>query len=155
MRLKKKSPDFLLFAIVLVLLTIGIIMVFSSSAVSAAQEFGDPYYYLKRQLMWAFLGSLAMIFVMEIDYFRYAKYIELFLIGSFILLGLVLVAGISSHGSSRWLGVGFLRIQPSEVMKLAMVLFLSKSMSRHPERIQSFQVYSYQRLGGLRFDLPT
>ncbi len=113
-------------------------MVFSSSAVSAAQEFGDPYYYLKRQLMWAFLGSLAMIFVMEIDYFRYAKYIELFLIGSFILLGLVLVAGISSHGSSRWLGVGFLRIQPSEVMKLAMVLFLSKSMSRHPERIQSF-----------------
>ncbi|NLC37960.1 MAG: FtsW/RodA/SpoVE family cell cycle protein, partial [Clostridia bacterium] len=136
--MKKKSPDFLLFAIVLVLLTIGIIMVFSSSAVSAAQEFGDPYYYLKRQLMWAFLGSLAMIFVMEIDYFRYAKYIELFLIGSFILLGLVLVAGISSHGSSRWLGVGFLRIQPSEVMKLAMVLFLSKSMSRHPERIQSF-----------------
>lgn len=137
--MKRSSPDFILFTIVLVLLSIGIVMVFSSSAVVAAQEYGDPYYYLKKQLTWAFLGLLAMVFIMNIDYFRYRGYVNWFLFISIILLVLVPFVGIAGKGATRSLGFGPLTFQPAELAKLAMVLYLANNFSRSVKLSQSFK----------------
>lgn len=136
--MKRGAPDFVLFAIVLALLSIGIIMVFSSSAVAAGQTIGDPFYYLKRQLLWALLGLVAMVIVMNIDYFHYRGYVDWFLLGSIILLALVPLIGLESKGATRSLGFGSISFQPAELAKIAMVLYLARNHSRNPLRIQSF-----------------
>ena len=137
MHIRRGSPDFVLFALVLALLSVGIIMVFSSSAVAAAQDIGDPYYYLKRQLLWAFLGLSGMVVVMNIDYSRYRGYVDWFLLGSIVLLALVPLVGLESKGAVRSLGVGFLSFQPSEIAKLAVIMYLSRNFSRYLQRNQS------------------
>lgn len=136
--MKRGAPDFVLFAIVLALLAIGIIMVFSSSAVAAGQTTGDPFYYLKRQLLWALLGLVAMVLTMNVDYYRYRGYVNWFLLGSILLLLLVPLIGLESKGATRSLGVGSLSFQPAEVAKIALVLYLARNHSRHPARTQSF-----------------
>lgn len=136
MPVRRGAPDFILFALVLALLSVGIIMVFSSSAVAAAQDIGDPYYYLKRQLLWALLGLSGMVVVMNIDYARYKGYVDWFLLGSIVLLALVPLIGYKSKGAVRSLGVGSLTFQPSELAKLAVVMYLSRNFSRYLVRNQ-------------------
>ena len=70
MRLKKGPPDFVLFITTLVLVGVGLVMVFSSSAVTASVENQSPYYFFQRQLIWALIGLLAMIVIMRINYLR-------------------------------------------------------------------------------------
>lgn len=138
MRRKRGAPDFVLFAIVLALLSVGIIMVFSSSAVAAAQTIGDPFYYLKRQLFWAFLGLVGMVIVVNIDYANYRGYVDWFLLGSIILLALVPLIGLESKGATRSLGIGSLSFQPAELAKLALILYLARNYSRNLARTHSF-----------------
>ena len=73
MRVKRGAPDFAIILSVMLLISIGIIMVFSSSAVTSQQTSGDPYHFLKKQTLWAALGILAMYTVSHIDYFRLKK----------------------------------------------------------------------------------
>ena len=80
------GPDLILFLVTVALLSIGVIMVFSSSSIKALEELGDPYYYLKRQLFFAMLGIVAMIVVMNIDYKTYARWTVPFLVVSLVLL---------------------------------------------------------------------
>lgn len=138
MRRKRGAPDFALFAIVFALLSVGIIMVFSSSAVAAAQTIGDPYHYLKRQLLWALLGLIAMVIVMNIDYSSYRGYVDWFLLGSIILLVLVPLIGLESKGATRSLGFGSLSFQPAELAKLALILYLARNYSRSLAKTHSF-----------------
>jgi cell division protein FtsW len=137
---RKKSPDILLFAATVVLLGIGIIMVYSASQVTAYEKLDDTFYYLKKQVVWAIIGLLAMISVMKIDYWKYKKLAVPFLVMAFILLILVLLPGlgITVKGAQRWLGVGFLRVQPSEVIKLSLVLFMAYGLSRYRDRLKYF-----------------
>ncbi|MBO8168067.1 MAG: stage V sporulation protein E [Thermoanaerobacteraceae bacterium] len=136
---KQKSPDFLIFFTTILLLSIGIIMVFSASAYSSYLTYGDAYYYLKKQLLWALLGVIAMIVTMNIDYRRLKRYVGVIFLISLILLVLVLVVGQVSHGSRRWIGLGMIGFQPSEVMKLAIVMYMAKSLSQYGKRIQDFR----------------
>lgn len=141
MHLKKKSPDFVIFLTVLLLLSIGIIMVFSSSQYAAFYEHkGDSFYYLRKQLFNALVGIGAMIFVMKINYEKLKLFAQPALIGSFVLLGLLLVSGvgIEHKGSVRWLGAGPLQFQPSEVMKITMVMYMALSLSKKQHLVQSF-----------------
>lgn len=129
----KHPPDFVLFLDILVLLTIGIIMVFSSSFVMAQTNHGDGFYYLKRQLLWALLGIFGMIALMRIDYRLYKKWAKPFFLVAILLLIIVLIpgVGIKLSGARRWLGlVDPFRFQPSEVAKLALVLFLARYLSQ-------------------------
>lgn len=115
-------------------------MVYSASAVSAAYQFDDSFYFAKRQLLFAGLGVLAMFFVMNIEYWTWRKWAKIGLLFCFLLLVIVLIPGIGMvrGGASSWLGVGAFSIQPSEFMKIAMIIFLAKFLSERQRNITSF-----------------
>jgi cell division protein FtsW len=136
----KRPPDLVLFLDIILLLTIGIIMVFSASFVQAQTSYGDGFYFLKRQLLFALLGIFGMIALMRVDYRVYKKWATPILLVAVLLLIVVLVpgVGIKVNGARRWLGVAAISFQPSEVAKLALVLFLAKYLSQHQDSIKQF-----------------
>ena len=137
MRLKKGPPDFILFMTTVILVCIGLIMVFSSSSVTANLKFDDPYYFFKRQLLWALIGLVVMMVVMKINYHRLKDLAVPALVVAVICLVIVIFTP-EVKGSSRYLGVGPLRFTPSELAKLCMVLFLAATLSRRLDKITAF-----------------
>lgn len=139
---RKKSPDILLFAATVLLLSIGIVMVYSASQVTAFERMDDTFYYLKRQLVWALIGLAAMVSIMKLDYWKYKKIAVPFLVVAFLLLIIVLLPGIGREvkGAQRWLGFGMLRVQPSEVIKLSLVVFMAYGLARYRDRLRYFTV---------------
>lgn len=137
---RPKSPDFIIFFAVMALLVFGVVMVYSSSAVSAYVNFNDSYYFLKRQIIWVTLGIMAMLFTLNVDYHVWRKFATPIFIATLILLILVLIPGLGKvvNGARRWLGFGFLTFQPSEIAKLSMVLFSSASLAHNQEKITMF-----------------
>lgn len=115
-------------------------MVYSASAVSAYVNFNDSYYFLKRQIIWAILGLLAMVFTMNVDYHVWRKLSKPILLVTLALLVLVLVPGLGKvvNGARRWLGFGSLYLQPSEIAKLSMIMYASESLTNNQEKITSF-----------------
>jgi len=140
MKLKRRSPDFVIFLVTVLLLSIGIIMVFSSSAIRAGVEHNDAFHFLKRQLIWALIGLAGMFSVMNIDYFRYKKWANVLLIINLLLLVLVLIpgVGIEIKGSRRWLGFGPMTLTPSEMMKISLIIFMAKSLSMNHDKVKFF-----------------
>ncbi|GAA4857823.1 stage V sporulation protein E [Paenibacillus vulneris] len=153
----RSAPDVTMLVCTMMLLAIGVVMVYSASAVLAFHEFGDWYYYLKRQLLFAVLGIAAMIFTMNVDYLVWKKYAKIGLIICFALLVIVLIPGIGviRGGARSWLGIGSFGIQPSEFMKMGMILFLSKMLSEQQSKITLFTKGLMPPLGlvGLAFGL--
>jgi cell division protein FtsW len=115
-------------------------MVYSSSAVSANVNFNDSYYFLKRQIIWATLGLIAMFFTMNVDYHIWRRLSKPIMWATLVLLVLVLVPGLGKvvNGARRWLGFGSLYLQPSEIAKLSMVLFCADSLTRNQDKLTSF-----------------
>lgn len=140
MAVRPKSPDFILFFAVIALLSFGVVMVYSSSAVSAYVNFNDSYYFLKRQIIWVTLGVAAMLLTLNMDYHIWRKWATPALLLTIVLLILVLIPGLGKvvNGARRWLGFGSLYLQPSEIAKLSMVLFSSASLARNQDKITSF-----------------
>ncbi|WML43614.1 stage V sporulation protein E [Neobacillus sp. PS3-40] len=138
---KKTTPDIILLIITLTLLAIGLIMVYSASAVWAEYKFQDAFFFAKRQLLFAGVGIAAMFFIMNISYWTWRTWSKTILIFCFVLLVLVLIPGIGNvrNGSRSWIGVGAFSIQPSEFMKLAMIAFLAKYLSERQKFITSFR----------------
>lgn len=136
----RTAPDITIATSTMFLLAIGVIMVYSASAVLAYHDFGDSFYYLKRQLIFAVFGVLAMLTVMNVDYLILKKYAKPLLIACFILLVIVLIPGIGvvRGGARSWLGIGSFGIQPSEFMKLGMIIFLAKYLSDNQRKITNF-----------------
>lgn len=126
-------------------------MVFSSSAYTAARDLGDPYYYVRRQLIWATLGLIGMFIASKVDLQWLKSMSNIILLGSLILLVLVLIIGSTRGGASRWIGIGSLSFQPSEVIKLAMVIYMAKSLSVNSYKLKSFTkgLFPYLALIGL------
>lgn len=133
MPVKKTTPDFILVIVILALLSLGLIMVYSASAVWADYRFDDSFYFAKRQLLFAIIGLIAMFFIMNIDYWTWRSWSKVILITCFVLLIAVLIPGIGNvrNGSRSWIGVGAFSIQPSEFMKLAMIIYLAKFLSEN------------------------
>lgn len=133
-------PDIILFIAVLALLSIGIVMVFSSSSVTAYQEMGDAYYYLKRQSMWAAIGMAALVVCMNIDYHVWEHLAGIVMILCIGALALVLVPGVGHlvAGSRRWIGFGSFRVQPSEFTKLGLVIYLASYYAKAAGAVKSF-----------------
>lgn len=138
---RKAAPDFLLISVLFTLLALGLIMVYSASAVWADYRFDDSFYFAKRQMLFALVGIIGMFIVMNIDYLTWRKWAKIILIICFILLIAVLIPGIGTvrNGSRSWIGVGAFSIQPSEFMKLAMIIFLAKFLSENQRKITSFK----------------
>lgn len=141
MPVKKTTPDFILVIVILALLSLGLIMVYSASAVWADYRFDDSFYFAKRQLLFAIIGLIAMFFIMNIDYWAWRSWSKVILITCFVLLIAVLIPGIGNvrNGSRSWIGVGAFSIQPSEFMKLAMIIYLAKFLSENQKNITSFK----------------
>ena len=129
--MKKHSIDIGLLIIVFILLTSGIVMVFSASSVNAEYYKDDSYYFLKKQVMWAALGIPVMLFMANFNYNRLKKMAIPLLVLTFISLILVFIPGIGKeiNGSNRWIGAGSLGFQPSEIAKITIIIFLSASLS--------------------------
>ncbi|MCR4403185.1 MAG: stage V sporulation protein E [Firmicutes bacterium] len=130
----------MIFLITLALLSLGVVMVFSASSVSAYEIFRDSYYFIKRQLAWATVGLVAMCVAMEIDYHVWKGLAWPALVLSLVLLVAVLIPGVGVmiRGSRRWLGVGSLTFQPSEVAKIVMVFFMASFLSDRSARMHRF-----------------
>ncbi len=137
----KSTPDLVFLTATLVLLAIGLIMVYSASAVWASYKFDDAFFFAKRQLLFAGIGIVAMFFVMNVEYWTWRTWSKVGVLICFILLVLVLIPGIGlvRGGARSWLGVGAFSIQPSEFTKLAMIAFLAKYLSENQKRITSFK----------------
>lgn len=141
MHTKKSNPDFILIVVTLMLLSIGLIMVYSASAIWAAYKFDDSFFFVKRQMLFAGIGVFAMFFIMNINYWTWRTWAKVLVIVCFILLIAVLIPGIGMerNGSRSWIGVGAFSIQPSEFMKLAMIAFLAKFLSEQQKYITTIK----------------
>ncbi len=140
MVVKPKSPDYVIFFAIIGLLGFGIVMVYSSSAVSAYVNYNDSYYFLKRQIIWASLGIVAMLLTMNMDYHVWRNLAKPVMVVTIILLLLVLIPGLGKvvNGARRWLGFGSYYLQPSEIAKLSMVLFTANSLTNSQAKLGSF-----------------
>jgi cell division protein FtsW len=136
----RSRPDVALLIVTGLLLGIGIVMVFSASSAIAYTQFHDATYYLKRELLWAALGIAALVLGMRLDYTKLRPAAGWLFALSLALLAFVLVPrfGLIEGGARRWLGFGPLTFEPSELAKLALVLFLANVFSRRAEGAASF-----------------
>jgi cell division protein FtsW len=127
-------------AVVSVLTVMGLVMVLSSSSVQAIRQYGSPWVYFERQVLWVALGGAALVVFAKFDY-RVWKRFSGPLVGlALVLLVMVLIPGVGVlvDGSSRWIGTGSFRIQPSELMKLALVLFGADLLARRAGRTRQW-----------------
>lgn len=135
-------PDFLLLILTLVLLGFGLVMVFSASSNIAVvtEKFGrDAFYFVKRQLLFAGVGTIGLFLLMNIPYERYKKLFFLYFIFVTILLILVPIVGVERNGAKSWLGIGSFGIQPTEFAKLAIILYLGRLITKKGEKFRDFK----------------
>ncbi len=121
-----------LLAVITVLNLLGLVMVLSASSVTALDDYGSSWYVVMRQALWLVVGTAACVVVLRVDYHRWRRLAMPALMGSGVLLALVLVPGlgIEVNGASRWLGYGPLSLQPSELAKLTVLLFVADLLAR-------------------------
>lgn len=129
--------DYSLLFIVLFLLGFGLIMVYSTSSYEANLDYGDSAFYLKKQLFATILGLIAMMVVANIPYHFWERFAVIGYIVSVVLILLIIPFGRESHGAKRWLQIGPLSLQPAEVAKLAMILFLASMVCTMGKQIRS------------------
>ena len=129
--MKRGQIDVQLLVVVGILLAIGTIMVFSASAPTAYDKFNDAFYYLKKQLLMLVIGAAGMIAATFINYNFYKRF-SWYIYGAGIVLLLLVffpVIGMEVNGARRWLNLGFTTVQPSEFMKFAMIILISRHLS--------------------------
>ncbi len=132
-------PDTILFSVVAVLVSLGLVMIFSASSATAWAVHHDTAFYLKRQLIWLVVALVPAYFAYRCDYRKLRPLAPAALGLAFVLLVAVLIPhlGLTSGGARRWLGAGPVSFQPSEFAKLALVLYLSAALSSKGDRVRS------------------
>lgn len=140
MRVRKRPVDFILLITVMMLLSVGIVMVFSSSSYYAMfPPFNNPFHFLLRQFISAVIGVSVMLLMMNYDYWHLKKWARGLLITGFVLLIAVLTPlGESRLGAQRWLDLGFYSFQPSELVKFCMIAFVAYGLALKKDKIQNF-----------------
>lgn len=133
--------DYSLFTIVMILLAFGIIMMFSASYANAFSEYGDSMYYLKRQSFFAVGGLVIMMILSTIDYHIFqAKPIVYGIVAvSAGLMAAVKLIGTTQGGAERWLQIGEITFQPSEILKLAVIIFFAYFAEKQFEKLREFK----------------
>lgn len=143
----RRSPSsfYLLLTALIVLNLTGVVMVLSASSVLSISQFGNPWYYFERQLLWLGLGTVAFLVALKVDRRRWRSLARFGLVVAFLLLIAVLVphVGKSAGGASRWLGTSSFEIQPSELAKLLFIFFAADVLVRRADRGDSGQ-WRYQ-----------
>src|SRR3989338_3075072 len=123
---KKKFVGWL-FTLPILLSIIGLFFVFEASSVRSFQEYGESFHYFKLQLIWIILGIASMFFFSVFDYRKLYYFSLFFILGTIILLTIVLIPGIgySAGGARRWIDFGVINLQPTELAKLSVIIYLS------------------------------
>ncbi len=132
----EKPFDFILFVTVLILLAMGIVMVLSASSPQALAESGNSYAYVSRQAVFAVLGIGLMLVISKIDYHRYEAFARIAYFGSIIMLAIVPLLGFSAKGATRWLEIGPIRFQPSEIAKIALIIFYASWLTQNKDKLK-------------------
>lgn len=130
-----------IYALVLVLVGFGALMVYSASFYSAEYHYGNRYFFLYKQIMGIVLGIVAMVFFTFFDYHLFKKYKWWIVLASFILLVLVFVPGLGmeSYGAKRWVSILGISLQPSEIAKFALVIFTASYMADNHDKVKTFK----------------
>jgi cell division protein FtsW len=138
---RQLRPDMWVFGVAVVLLSIGVVMVYSASAIVAADRFQDPYFFLKKQVFWALLGAACLWGALRTDYRRLERVVLPLLVVAAALLVLVLVPPIGQaiNGTRRWIRLGPVSFQPAELAKLALVVYLAAFLARKREALGDFR----------------
>jgi cell division protein FtsW len=137
---KRVSVDKWLFGVTLLLVLIGLVMVFSASAVIAKDRFGSPYYFMLRQTAWAFAGVIAMFIMIRVDYRKLQHPAIVYSLISVTTLLLISALFLDrSHNTHRWIKLGVLSFQPSELAKPAIILYLAYFLSTRLKQIDDWR----------------
>ncbi|MEE8125350.1 MAG: putative lipid II flippase FtsW [Nitrospirales bacterium] len=131
----QRRIDPLILGITLALSLGGLVMVFSASGVVAETKHMDSTYYLQRQIVWMFLGFVVLLVGAQVPYGEWKRWVPLICVSCMVGLLLVLAIGPQINGSRRWLTFGFFSIQPTEMAKLAVVLYLASFLSNPNRRV--------------------
>jgi cell division protein FtsW len=135
------APDALLYASVVTLIMLGVVMVYSASSVRAVRMYGDGHYFLIRQASYAAIGLPLLWAISRIDYHFYRPLSKPGLLVAFALMVMVAFGwGHSAGGAARWIQMGPINVQPAEVAKVAMIMWLADSLATKVDRIRSFSV---------------
>ncbi len=127
--------DIRLLLLLLTLSLFGSLMIFSASYANALVRYGDAYYFIKRQVLWLSLGVFVMFLCSRIPPALYHRFTPQIFLVTLVLLVLVLIIGQSGGGAQRWIGIGSLTFQPSELGKTALVMLLARHLTGHREEI--------------------
>ncbi|MGB2696281.1 MAG: putative lipid II flippase FtsW [Candidatus Zixiibacteriota bacterium] len=134
----RSRPDYVLFFTVMILVSLGLLMIYSASAFIADANFKDSTYFFKKQLIWILLSLPLLLLFMHLDYHKLR-----FLVTPFMLLSLILLVAVlffpPFKSVKRWIRLGPFGFQPTEVFKYAFILFLSFSLAKQKEKIKKFR----------------
>jgi len=138
----RSSVDPVLLGAVLALVALGLVMVYSASAVTAAEKLGNGLYFLERQLIAAGVGLVAMAAAVRLGYRKLARLAFPMLLVSIVLLVLVLIPGVGATvgGAKRWLRLPGISVQPAEIAKFTWVVYLAYSLAKKREKVATFSV---------------
>ena len=127
-------PDRIFAILVLLLAAYGTAMVFSAGYYYAQARYDDGYYFIKRQAIWALLGFCAMVVASTVDVKIYKKATPAIFVCTILLLITVLIFGFAGNGAQRWISIGPITIQPSEIAKIALILALARYFEDNADR---------------------
>ncbi|MEO6696422.1 MAG: putative lipid II flippase FtsW [Gammaproteobacteria bacterium] len=133
------SPDYMLLGVTILLLGLGLVMVTSTTITAADRQLAQPFYYLLRQTAYLGMGLVAALIISSIRLVYWERLGPLLLVAGLLLLVLVLIPGIGKavNGSHRWLALGPVKFQPSELVKLMAVIYLAGYLVRHGEQVRN------------------
>jgi len=136
---RKLSSDKILFTVTIGLVMFGLVMIYSASAVLAMEKYGSPFHYVIRQILWCVIGMAAMVLIMNVPYRRWNSrvliYTSLTISAGLLVLVLFAPAIANVH---RWFRIGPISIQPAELVKFPLLLFLAHHLARKQGQIDSF-----------------
>lgn len=137
----RKRPDKVLLGVTMGLVFIGMLMILSSSSYVGYANYADSYYFIKKHTMYLLLGLLAMVIGWRVPYAKYQQWLLPGFLGSLVLVILTLIPGVGVRtlGASRWLQVGSVTIQPVEMMKFAIFVYVAHFLHHKKEQIGSIQ----------------
>ncbi|MBO4572554.1 MAG: putative lipid II flippase FtsW [Clostridia bacterium] len=135
-----KKKDGALAVVVILLALFGVVAVYSASNYNAAADFGSPYYFAAKQALGVAIGLIAMFITAHIDYHRYFKLALPLIVVGLVFLALVFVPGLSVevYGAKRWIDLKLFTVQPSEMAKFFLVVFIAAYFAEKPERARGF-----------------
>ncbi|MCK9554244.1 putative lipid II flippase FtsW [bacterium] len=131
----------LIFIVIAALLGMCVVMVYSTSALTAEKKWNDEYYYLKKQVMWIAVGIFIFFAMSFINYNFWRKISWFLFFGTIVMLSLVLIPGIGrvAGGARQWLSFGPINIQPSEIAKLTILIFMADLLDKQQNKIKEFR----------------